>query len=95
MTLKKTSILLSFDDEALLELRRALFRQGLSPQEFFAFIMERITLGDEHTEALLEAASRQKSVDLVKGGVDRKNINADSLYEAIEQQEAQNKKDTE
>ena len=55
--------------------------------------MERITLGDEHTEALLEAASRQKSVDLVKGGVDRKNINADSLYEAIEQ--AQKKKDTE
>lgn len=94
MTLSKTSIFLTFDEEALLQLRRVLFRKGLCPQEFFAFIIERISLEDERTEALLRELCSLKSDDLVKGGVDRRHVNADSLYEAIEEADLRNKKDT-
>jgi hypothetical protein len=89
--LKKTSILLKFDEEALLSLRRILFKNGLGAQEFFAFIIERMMLNDERIETLIEDLCELKTEDMMKGGVNRKNINADTLYEAIE---AQLKKDT-
>lgn len=92
MTLKKTAIFMNFDEDALLELRRILFRKSLSLQEFFAFITECTTLGDERTEEMLQELCRLKTDEKVRGGVIRKNVNADSLYEAIE---AQHKKDTE
>lgn len=92
MTLSKSSIMLSFDEEALHSLRRILFRKGVSPQEFFAFIIERISLEDERTEALLQELCNLKSDELIRGGVDRRHVNADSLYEAIEAQTQ--KKDT-
>jgi len=92
MTLSKSRIFLSFDEEALHGLRRALFKRGVSPQEFFAFICERIAIEDERTEALLQELCNLKSDELMKGGVDRRHVNADSLYEAIEAQTR--KKDT-
>lgn len=84
MVLKKTHLTLSFDEEALFELRKALFKEGLSPQEFFAFIIERIMLEDERTEALIQELCDLKKDELVKGGVNRKFANADSLYDVIE-----------
>lgn len=85
MKLKKKSILLSFDNEALLQTRKILFKNRLSLQEFFAFICERIVLQDERIELLIEDLRKLKDEYNVKGGVDRTvKVDADSLYDAIE-----------
>lgn len=84
MTLSKSSIFFRFEEEALLQLRKTLFKKGVSPQEFFAFIIERLALEDERLESILQDLQTLKNNNKMKGGVDRKHINADSLYEAIE-----------
>jgi hypothetical protein len=83
-SLKKTSILLSFEEEALKELRKVLFLKGLCPQEIFTFIVERLVIRDDKLETLLNECCAAKKEKLAKGGVDKKNISANSLYEAIE-----------
>lgn len=84
MALKKSAILVSLDEEALLELRKILFRRGLGPHEFFAFMVDRLILEEERMEELVQELSEAKSQDLMRGGIDRKNVTANSLYEAIE-----------
>ena len=94
MTINKTSIFFRLEKEALLQLRKTLFKEGLSPQEFFAFIIERLVLEDERLEDLVQELHDLKLNERVKGGIDRKHVNADSLYEAIEEANPLNKKDT-
>ena len=82
--LKKKTVLLSFDDETLLQTRRFLFKNRLSLQEFFAFICERIILQDERIELLIDDLKKMKIDNNVKGGVDRVKADANSLYDVIE-----------
>jgi len=83
-SVKKTSILLSFDNKALLELRRTLFPKGLSPQEFFTYIVEQLVIRDERLDLLVTECSATKNEKLKKGEVNKKHLDANSLYEAIE-----------
>lgn len=82
--LKKRTILLALDEEALLSMRRILFRRGLGAQEFFAFIVERLIFEDENLEVLVHELSELKTEHVMRGGVERRDVTADSLYEAIE-----------
>ncbi len=83
----KRSILLSFEEDDLLELRKILFRKGLSPQEFFAHIVHKCVMRDNEVETLYEGALAIKQ-QVIKGGTDLKDVkldDVDALYDAIEQ----------
>jgi hypothetical protein len=96
--LKKTNVLISLDEEVLLNLRRILFKNGLALQEFISYVVEHVILEDERMESLIDDLREEKSTDVgMKGGVNRRDVNADCLYEAIEERikkELENENDT-
>jgi hypothetical protein len=89
--MKKNTILFSFEHASLKELRKVLFKRGLSPQEFFSYIIERISVRDDRMDALLSEACSMKQQKLKEGGIDKKHMDADALYNAIEEGLTENK----
>ena len=82
----KKNILFSFEDDELLELRKILFRKGLSPQEFFSHVMHRCVMHDNEVQTFYEGALKIKEEIMKGGSADRIKLgDVDSLYDAIEQ----------
>lgn len=84
LKIEKKLITLSFDKDSLQEFRKILFQNGLSPQEFFAFIMERVSNMDPRLNEFLEEAGNFKKESLEE----RKNykkVDAEAIYKAIEE----------
>jgi len=54
--LEQADITISVDADILLELRKILFKKGISISRFMAFLMEKTTFGDPRCDELLELA---------------------------------------
>lgn len=52
----KKAILLSFDDELLLDVRKELFRKKVSVQQFVTYVFHRLVMVDDCAQKLLEGA---------------------------------------
>lgn len=93
MPLERKSILLSFSGTKLKELRKVLFESGLSPQEFFSFIVDKLSTRETDIEGLVKQAADEKREKIKAGNVASKLLDEDSIYYAIEQENKQTKKE--
>jgi hypothetical protein len=55
---KKKNLLLSFDDKMLLQSRKILFKNNLTPQQFITYIFHQMNMGNDEVMELLEKASQ-------------------------------------
>lgn len=83
-TIIKNTILFAFEEKTLKELRKVLFKKGLSPQEFFSYIIDLVAIRDPRLEELLLEANKVKQDKLTSGQITKKHRDANALYEAIE-----------
>ncbi len=87
--LKKKPVLLSFDEDLLLEARKIFFRRGITLQQFFAFVLHQITLKNPQIDAIMaelnefmvkEALSSEQEQEILK-------ISAENLYSIFEEED--------
>lgn len=77
---------LSFEEQALVDLRSVLFAEGLTPQQFFTYIVHRTIMKDERCrDFVLEAVDFKRTCALSRG--DYKSLTADDIYSLIEQKD--------
>ena len=83
MSIKKTKIVLDFDSDSLKELRRVLFKRGLSPQQFLTYVVELVSLRDNRVSELMDEALKHKKTNSGKGRANQHD--AELLYQLIEE----------
>lgn len=84
----KKAILLSFDDELLLDARKSLFRKNVSIQQFVTHVFHRLSMADASAIDLLDQASKYNEEILAKE--DREaisKIDPRTLYEMFERED--------
>lgn len=82
----KKIITLAFESDDLLEMRKILFKKGLSVQEFFAHFMHRCIMHDDMVEGFYDGALATKN-EIMERGEDLKEVklgDMDAMYDAIE-----------
>lgn len=82
---KKLSLDIAVSEEALIEFRRLLFLNGLSVQEFLAFIFIASQAKDSNVISLIDLAKQEK----IKNNIDKptaKPTSPNALYNFLEQQ---------
>ena len=83
----KKSVFCSFEEDELLELRKILFRKGLSVQEFLSHITHRCVMHDKEVETFYNGAQEIKEA-VMKKGENTEEIklgDVDTLYHMIEE----------
>lgn len=84
----KKTVLLSFDDELLLDARKALFRKNISLQQYVTYVLHRLVLADDAATDLLERAVRFNEEVIANGDKDEiVKIDAQTLYAMFEREE--------
>ena len=84
--LKKETFPLVVEHSVLLDLRRILFKNNLTPQKFMSFLVEKTVTNDERLVELIQEA--QEETLMVSNGNKRlKSLNADELYALIEEED--------
>ena len=83
----KKNVLFCFEEDELLELRKILFRKGLSVQEFFVHVMHRCVMQDNEVETFYDGTQAMKEAVMLKGDKTEeiKLGDVDTLYHMIEQ----------
>lgn len=90
MTFKKTVISVSADADLILDLKRTLFKHGLSVDAFFHYIIAKASIRDEQVLALMEdaiAANKNKEdsiFKLVNNSKKKEKIDSEMIYDLIE-----------
>ena len=85
---KKKSVLLSFDDELLIDARKVLFKHNMTLQQYFTFVVHKLTLEDPSAKDLLGRAVKFHEDSLESVEKDKiLNINANNLYSLFERQD--------
>lgn len=80
MPIKKNKILLDIEHETLVELRKVLFKHGVSVQGFFSYVSDLISMRDPAIEAILERMPKTKHKTKTN------KADANTLYALIEQE---------
>ena len=83
MAQERKTILVGVEKEAMNEFRKTLFEKGLSPNEFFCYIVDLININDERVLDFLEEIKKNKINKLMKG--EAVKFTPDNLYDAIEE----------
>ncbi len=83
--LVKDTIPLVLEHSVLLDFRRILFKHGLNPQKFLAFLVRKTITHDDRLLQLLREALVEISEEETKSGKKIKSLNADEIYALIEQ----------
>lgn len=83
MSIKKTKIVLDFDSDSLKELRKVLFKRGLTPQQFLTYVVELVSLRDERVSELMDEAITHKQTNSGRGRANQHD--AELLYKLIEE----------
>lgn len=81
--LKKEAILLAFNPEYILELKRQLFNAGLTCHQFFGYILLRLIDNDPRLQDLLQEAKNYKKQRILEGKEEK--IDAETMYNLIEE----------
>lgn len=85
--LHKTALFLEFDHDQVLELKRILFRHGLTAHQFFAYVIEQMTVCDPRLEEILQEATDYKKRKILDGQMDK--VDPQTLYKMIEDEISQ------
>lgn len=80
---ERRSIWISLEKETNIEFRKILFKNGISSNELFAYIVELININDERVLSILKDVKKLKIEKIAKGEVTK--YNSDNLYDAIEE----------
>lgn len=80
MPIKKDKIVIGFDQETLIELKKVLFSKGISVQGFFSYISELVSMRDPRIDFLFPEAPLSNEH---KKGSDN---DANALYAQIERE---------
>ncbi len=93
----KKLLLLSLDKELFIEAKKILFRNSMSIQQYFSFLLHNLILSDEKSVALLQEAKEHKLLTSKILKSDKKYIKDDTsdyLYDMIElERKKENEKD--
>lgn len=82
---KKKTVLLSFDDEMLIDVRKILFARGVTIQQFVTCAFHKLTLLDPNAVALLDETVRFAQEKMsVEDKEEITKIDPRSLYELFE-----------
>lgn len=82
---KKTDLLLAFEHDQLLGLKKVLFENGLTAHQFFGFLIEQLVMGnDERLESFLREAQDYKKKRILDGKEER--VEPATLYKLIEEE---------
>lgn len=89
----KTNVLLSFDKDLLLDARKVMFKNNLTLQQYFNFVIHKLVLEDASAKDLLERTvvfqeeilTKEQKDDFVK-------VNANSLYSLFEREDQREEK---
>lgn len=81
----KDTIPLVLEHSVLLDFRRILFKHGLSPQKFLAFVVRKAVTHDERLLQLFKEALVEISEENSSSGKKMKSLNAEEIYALIEQ----------
>lgn len=78
--------------ELLIDARKKLFKSNVSPQEFFAFILLKLTLDDDKALNLLKESSDFSKRSSTKPKREKKpsKMTSDDLYDFFEEQDKKN-----
>ena len=66
----------------MVELKRALFRNGLTAHQFFAYVVQQISISDARLEEILGEAKEYKRQQIIDGKIER--VDPETLYALIE-----------
>ncbi len=79
----RISVRLDFDRSFYKELRKSLFKQGISAQEFFSYVIQLIVTGDKRIHEMLQEARMAQGTNSVASGII--HTDAESLFNIIEE----------
>ena len=74
----------AFEDTSMLDLRRTLFKKGLTPQQFFTYVVNLSTINDKRILEIVDEA-REHMSELPSSR--RNQLNADEIYSLIESED--------
>lgn len=80
------NIALSFEEQSLVDLRGILFSAGLTPQQFFTYVVHRTVVKDPRCKDMVQEAVEFKRECAINRG-DYKSLTADDIYSLIEQKD--------
>lgn len=78
----RKTILIGIEKESMLNFRKTLFSKGISPNEFFSYVVDLLNINDERILDLLKEIQENKTNKILNG--EEGNYTPDSLYDAIE-----------
>lgn len=85
---RKKALFTTFDEDLFLDAKKILFKNSMSIQQYFTFILHKLVLEDENSLKLLEDAKKNKILvnkTLLKTNKKLlKNTGTDYLYDMIE-----------
>jgi hypothetical protein len=84
--LKKETFPLVVEHSVLLDLRRILFKNNLTPQKFMSFLIEKAVTNDNRLVELIQEA-QEETLAVSTGNKRLKSLNADELYALIEEED--------
>lgn len=85
---KNKNVLLSFEEELLLDARKVMFKNNMTLQQFFTFILHRLVLEDPTATDLLNKAVKFQEEKLSKENKEEiKKVNINALYSLFEERE--------
>lgn len=89
----KKPILVSFDDDLLVDTRRVLFKNNITLQQYFTFVIHKLVLEDPSAQDLLSRAVTFNEESLGDAEKDElMKISAANLYSLFEKQDQQEEK---
>jgi len=84
----KKSVLLSFEDELLIDTKRVLFKNNLTFQQYITFVLHRLVLEDPSAKDLLKRAIEFNENVLSAGNREEvMKVNTGNLYSLFERQD--------
>jgi hypothetical protein len=76
---------LDFDKSFYKELRKIMFRHGLSVQEYFSYLIQLTVTGDQRIHDLLMEAKKNSATNISGSSQEIVNTDSESLFNLIEE----------
>lgn len=82
--LPKEILELKFTQEEMLNLKKELFRHGLTAHQFMGYLIQQISINDQRLVELLNEATQYKKQRILEGK--EEHVDAETLFRMIEEE---------
>jgi hypothetical protein len=79
--LPKEALELQFTQEEMLNLKKVLFRHGLTAHQFMGYVIQQISINDQRLVEILQEATEYKKQRILEGK--EEHVDAETLYRMI------------